>query len=53
MCFAPKAQHSSQVRHGTDSLWRTWGIAPGFMIPKTPALKARINRDDIETRFQR
>jgi hypothetical protein len=33
MCLAPKAQHSSQ----------TWGIAPGFMVPKTPALKARIN----------
>ena len=32
---------------------KAWGIAPGFMVSKTPALKARITSSAIETRFQR
>jgi hypothetical protein len=32
---------------------KAWGIAPGFMVSKTPALKARIASSAIETRFQR
>ena len=33
-CLAPKARNSTRVRHRTDSPWRTWGSAPGFMGPK-------------------
>ena len=43
MCLALKAQHSPQA----------WGIAPGFMVSRTPALKARIISSAIEARFQR
>jgi hypothetical protein len=32
---------------------KAWGIAPRFMVSKTPALKARITSSAIETRFQR
>jgi hypothetical protein len=32
---------------------KAWGIAPGLMVSKTPALKARITSSAIETRFQR
>jgi hypothetical protein len=32
---------------------KAWGIAPGFMVSNTPALKARITSSAIETRFQR
>jgi hypothetical protein len=32
---------------------KAWGIAPGFMVSKTSALKARITSGAIETRFQR
>jgi len=32
---------------------KAWGIALGFMVSKTPALKARITSSAIETRFQR
>jgi hypothetical protein len=32
---------------------KAWGIAPGFMVSKTPALKARITSSAIKTRFQR
>jgi hypothetical protein len=44
VCLAPKAQHSALVRHRTDSPWRTWGRALGFVEPPktTSALKARF-----------
>jgi hypothetical protein len=32
---------------------KAWGIAPGSMVSKTSALKARITSGAIETRFQR
>jgi hypothetical protein len=43
MWLAPKAQYSPQA----------WGIAPGFRIDKTPALKAQVNSSADETRVQR
>jgi hypothetical protein len=43
MWLAPKAQYSPPA----------WGIAPGFTIHKTPALKARIISSTVETRLQR
>jgi hypothetical protein len=43
MLLAPKAQYSPPA----------WGIAPGFKIHKTPALKARVISSTVETRFQR
>jgi hypothetical protein len=53
MCSALMALHSSQARHGTDSLWRTWDIVPGFSILQAEALKARFIFGGLETRFQR
>jgi hypothetical protein len=43
MLLAPKALYSPPA----------WGIAPGFTIHKTPALKARVISSTVETRFQR
>jgi hypothetical protein len=43
MLLAPKAQYSPPA----------WGIALGFRIHKTPALKARVISSTVETRFQR
>jgi hypothetical protein len=34
ICLALRAQHSAPVRHKTDSPWRTWGSAPGFVEPQ-------------------
>ena len=48
--FAAKRKVSAK---GAAFNAKAWGIAPGFMVSKTPALKARITSSAIETRFQR
>jgi hypothetical protein len=53
MCSALMALYSPQVRHETDSLWRTSDIVPGFSILQAEALKARFIFGSLATRFQR
>ena len=42
LCCAEGAV-SLLVRHGTDSPWRTWGNAPGFVVPKTTSAESAIH----------